>query len=126
MSERESSAPEGEVKLTLEQGGNKDEQLQNAELSPEGKKELQEILDGKEGTDLFETVARLGQIRLLRTMHDFQESFDNLQKAQEDAQTNSDSAESSADSIELLTRLHEKHRVAQQQEVEDLRHRLAS
>ena len=126
MSERESSAPEGEVKLTLEQGGNKDEQLQNAELSPEGKKELQEMLDGKEGTDLFETVARLGQIRLLRTMHDFQESFDNLQKAQEDAQTNSDSAESSADSIELLTRLHEKHRVAQQQEVEDLRHRLAS
>ena len=126
MSERESSAPEGEVKLTLEQGGNKDEQLQNAELSPEGKKELQEILDGKEGTDLFETVARLGQIRLLRTMHDFQESFDNLQKAQEDAQTNSDSAESSADSIEFLTRLHEKHRVAQQQEVEDLRHRLAS
>ena len=126
MSERESSAPEGEVKLTLEQGGNKDEQLQNAELSPEGKKELQEILDGKEGTDLFETVARLGQMRLLRTMHDFQESFDNLQKAQEDAQTNSDSAESSADSIEFLTRLHEKHRVAQQQEVEDLRHRLAS
>jgi len=126
MSERESSAPEGEVKLTLEQGGNKDEQLQNAELSPEGKKELQEMLDGKEGTDLFETVARLGQIRLLRTMHDFQESFDNLQKAQEDAQTNSDSAESSADSIEFLTRLHEKHRVAQQQEVEDLRHRLAS
>ena len=126
MSERESSAPEGEVKLTLEQGGNKDEQLQNAELSPEGKKELQEMLDGKEGTDLFETVARLGQMRLLRTMHDFQESFDNLQKAQEDAQTNSDSAESSADSIEFLTRLHEKHRVAQQQEVEDLRHRLAS
>src|SRR3990167_7196616 len=126
MSERESSAPEGEVKLTLEQGGNKDEQLQNAELSPEGKKELQEMLDGKEGTDLFETVARLGQIRLLRTMHDFQESFDNLQKAQEDAQTNSDSAESSADSIEFLTRLHETHRVAQQQEVEDLRHRLAS
>ena len=126
MSEHGPSSPKGEVKLTLEQGGNKDEQLQNAELSPEGKKELQEMLDGKEGTDLFETVARLGQIRLLRTMHDFQESFDNMQKAQEDAQTNSDSAESSADSIEFLTRLHEKHRVAQQQEIEDLRHRLAS
>ena len=126
MSEHGPSSPKGEVKLTLEQGGNEDEQLQNAELSPEGKKELQEILDGKGGTDLLETVARLGQMRLLRAMFNSQESSNNLEEAQKDAQTNSDSAESSADSIEFLTRLHEKHRVAQQQEIEDLRHRLAS
>lgn len=125
MNEQGPSHPkEDEVGVKLEalQGDNLDAALTNAELTPEGKRELEEALEGKEGTDIFEIARRLNQIRLLHVLAEYQESFLDLQ----DAQANPNNDPDKAASVEFLQRLYEKRRDAQRAEVEDLRHRLAS
>lgn len=85
MSERESPAPESEVKLTLEQGGNEDERLMNDPLSPEAITQLQRAFVGER--DLYSVANQYGQRRLAQAMLDYNKSAVALEKAERDNDT---------------------------------------
>jgi hypothetical protein len=97
MSEHGPSAPEGNVKLTVEEGGNLDERRTNAPLTDDATRALNRALIGEE--DLFATAEHYGQHRLTLTLLDYNESAIELDEAETDKDT---------DRLPFLHALHQK------------------